>query len=102
MPTICKISLDAEEYRKELAAVVAETRAAQEKMAAKSMSSAPAVSADAVNASNGNTRNISVAAEVSGLEDVQKLAEAVNALPSEKEVTSRKKSTSCLHRKMST
>ena len=86
MPTICKISLDAEEYRKELAAVVAETRAAQEKMAAKSMSSAPAVSADAVNASNGNTRNISVAAEVSGLEDVQKLAEAVNALPSEKEV----------------
>lgn len=32
MPTICKISLDAEEYRKELAAVVAETRAAQEKL----------------------------------------------------------------------
>lgn len=86
MPTICKISLDAEEYRKELAAVVAETRAAQEKMAAKSMSSAPAVSADAVNASNGNTRNISVTEEVSGLEDVQKLAEAVSALPSEKEV----------------
>lgn len=86
MPTICKISLDAEEYRKELAAVVAETRAAQEKMAAKSMSSAPAVSADAASASNGTTRNISVTAEVSGLEDVQKLAEAVNALPSEKEV----------------
>ena len=85
MPTICKISLDAEEYRKELAAVVAETRAAQEKMAAKSMPSAPTVSADA-GASNGTTRNISVTAEVSGLEDVQKLAEAVNALLSEKDV----------------
>ena len=85
MPTIVKISLDAEEYRKELAAVVAETRAAQEKMLSGAMPSAPAVSADA-GASNGTTRNISVTAEVSGLEDVQELTESVDSLPEQKEI----------------
>lgn len=76
MPTIVKISMDASEYNKQLDEVMARTRAAQEKMAAVTVPSASA----------GSAQNISVSAEVSGLEDVQKLSEAVRALPSEKEV----------------
>lgn len=89
MPTIVKISMDASEYNKQLDEVMARTRAAQEKMAAVTVPSAsgmPQSAAGVSAASAGSAQNISVSAEVSGLEDVQKLSEAVRALPSEKEV----------------
>ena len=89
MPTIVKISMDASEYNKQLDEVMARTRAAQEKMAAVTVPSAsgmPQSAAEVSAASAGSAQNISVSAEVSGLEDVQELSEAVRALPSEKEV----------------
>lgn len=79
MPTICKISLDAEEYRKELAAVVAETRAAQEKLSGGGTVKTPG-------SDPGGGKSIQVSAEVSGQDEVQELSKSVDALPAKKNI----------------
>lgn len=79
MPTICKISLDAEEYRKELAAVVAETRAAQEKLSGGGTVKTPG-------SDPGDGKSIQVSAEVSGQDEVQELSKSVDALPAKKNI----------------
>ena len=75
MPTKVEISLSAEQYRKDLETVIGETRQAAARM-----------SADLTAGTGQTGPTIAVTAEVSGKEEVEKFAEAVEEIPAEKAV----------------
>ena len=70
MPTKIEISLEAEQYRKQLDDIIGETRQAAARM-----------SADLTAGTGQTGPTIAVTAEVSGKEEVEKLAEAVEEIP---------------------
>ncbi len=84
MSTVCKISLDAEEYKRELSATVAASREAAAQM---NLPSGGAAAGNPTESGMPDGRAISVKAEVSGLEDVEKLAAAIRSLPDSKTVS---------------